>query len=362
MNASQYFRPTYAAARAAFRSAAAARGLKVESHRNPTKGAEGEELATDVALLGPADASKLMVVVSGTHGAEGFCGSGIQVGWLAADHPLPAGTAILFVHAINPYGFSHVRRVTEDNVDLNRNFVDHGNAKPANPGYDALRAFICPKEWTEESERRNLAALHAYAREHGVDALETAIASGQYVDAQGVFYDGTQPTWSNRTLRAILKPFADAARHVAFIDLHTGIGPYGFGEIMSNHAARDPGHQVMQRWWGGEATYFDDGTSSSYYVVGDTQIAVTQTLTQARIAGITLEYGTIPRKEDMMNAVRADNWLYAHGHGDVHSPKGRAIKAQIRAAFYQEHDDWKEMVVERGHYVMKRMLRCLGES
>ena len=46
----------------------------------------------------------------------------------------------------------------------------------------------------------------------------------------------------------------------------------------------------------------------------------------------------------------------------MQSPKGRAIKAQIRAAFYQEHDDWKEMVVERGHYVMKRMLRCLGES
>ena len=80
----------------------------------------------------------------------------------------------------------------------------------------------------------------------------------------------------------------------------------------------------------------------------------------AQIAGITLEYGTIPRKEDMMNAVRADNWLYVHG--DVHSAKGRAIKAQIRAAFYQEHDDWKDMVVERGHYVMKRMLRCLGES
>ena len=149
---------------------------------------------------------------------------------------------------------------------------------------------------------------------------------------------------------------------MAFIDLHTGIGPYGFGEIMSNHAARDPGHQIMQRWWGGEATYFDDGTSSSYYVIGDTQIALTQTLTSARIAGVTLEYGTIPRKEDMMNAVRADNWLYAHGDGDVHAPKGRAIKVQIRAAFYPEHDDWKEMVVERGHYVMKRMLKCLGES
>ena len=61
-----------------------------------------------------------------------------------------------------------------------------------------------------------------------------------------------------------------------------------------------------------------------------------------------------------MNAVRADNWLYVHG--EVDSPLGSDIKAQIRAAFYQEKDDWKDMVVERGHYVMKRMLRCLGES
>ena len=359
MNASQYFRPSYAAAREAFRTAATARGLSVASHRNPARGAAGEELATDAALLGPAEASRLMVVVSGTHGAEGFCGSGIQVAWLAAGNPLPADTAILFVHALNPYGFSHVRRVTEDNVDLNRNFIDHGNAKPANPGYDELRDVICPREWTEESERKNLAALQAYAAKHGLDALESAIASGQYVDPRGVFYGGTQPTWSNRTLRAILAPFAPTARQVAFIDLHTGIGPYGFGEIMSNHGRNDPGDKIMKRWWGAEATYFDDGTSSSYYVAGDTNIGVTQALPQARVAGITLEYGTIP-KEDMMNAVRADNWLYAHGNLD--SPKGRAIKAQIRAAFYPDKDDWKDMVVERGHYVMKRMLRCLAES
>ena len=360
MDASQHFRSTYAAAREAFRSAAAARDLSVQSRRNPAPGAAGEELTTDVVLVGPQAASRLLIVVSGTHGAEGFAGSGIQVGWLAGERRLPADTAILLVHAINPHGFSHVRRVTEDNVDLNRNFIEHGNAKPANAGYDALRDAICPREWTPESEARNLATLHAYAAKHGIDALENAIASGQYVDPQGVFYGGTQPTWSNRTLRAILAPFAPTARLVAFVDLHTGIGPYGFGEIMSNHGRSDPGDKIMRAWWGPEATYFDDGTSSSYYVAGDTNVAVTQVLTNAKIAGITLEYGTIPDKQDMMNAVRADNWLYVHGKVD--SPLGRDIKAQIRAAFYQEKDDWKEMVVERGHYVMKRMLRCLGES
>ncbi|MGH6894708.1 MAG: M14 family metallopeptidase [Dongiaceae bacterium] len=359
MNASQHFRPTYAAAREAFRAAAAAHGLKVRSHRNPVKGAAGEELTTDVALAGPENATRLMILVSGTHGAEGFCGSGIQVSWLADSRPPPVDTAVLLVHAINPHGFSHVRRVTEDNVDLNRNFVDHGNARPGNPGYDALRDAVCPKDWTAESEQRNLAILRAYAAQHGTDALETAIASGQYVDPQGVFYGGTQPTWSNRTLRTILAPFAASVRLAAFIDLHTGLGPYGFGEIMSNHGARDPGDKLMKEWWGGEATYFDDGTSSSYYVAGDTNIGVAQSLPKARIAGITLEYGTIP-KEDMLNAVRADNWLYAHG--DLDSPQGREIKAQIRAAFYPDKDDWKEMVAERGHYVIRRMLKCLAET
>jgi hypothetical protein len=204
MNASQYFRPTYAAARE--RSHRRRAWAEVESHRNPTKGAEGEELTTDVAVLGPA-MRPLLIVVSARMARKVFAAPASRSAG-SPQPPLPADTAILFVHAINPYGFSHVRRVTEDNVDLNRNFVDHGNAKPANPGYDTLRDFICPKEWTEESERKNLAALHAYASEHGVDALETAIASGQYVDPQGVFYGGTQPTWSNRTLRAILKPFA----------------------------------------------------------------------------------------------------------------------------------------------------------
>jgi hypothetical protein len=30
---------------------------------------------------------------------------------------------IVFVHALNPFGFKHHRRVNEDNVDLNRNFL-----------------------------------------------------------------------------------------------------------------------------------------------------------------------------------------------------------------------------------------------
>ncbi len=361
MKASPYFRTTYQAARQAFRDAATARGLQVAAYANPAKGAEGEELTTDVALIGPKDAERLLICTSATHGAEGFCGSGIQVSWLAEGgaKSLPAGTAVLMVHAVNPHGFSHVRRVNEDTVDLNRNFVDHTKPYPANKGYDELRDAICPSEWTEASQARSRKTLLDYATQHGESAMTDAIAAGQYVDPQGVFYGGTKETWSNRNIRAILAPFAKTVKLAAFVDLHTGLGPYGFGEIMSNHGAKEPGHFQMKQWWGNEATYFDDGTSSSYLVLGDINIGVCQTLSNAKVAGITLEYGTIP-KEEMITSVRADNWLYVHGKVD--SPQGREIKAQIRAAFYQEHDDWKQMVAERGHYVLNRMLKSLTES
>jgi len=250
-----------------------------------------------------------------------------------------------------------VRRVNEDNVDLNRNFVDHAKPYPANKGYDELRDAICPSEWTPESEARSRKILLDYAAKHGEAAMTDAIAAGQYVDPHGVFYGGAKETWSNRNIRAILAPFAATVKLAAFVDLHTGLGPYGFGEIMSNHGAKEPGHFLMKEWWGNEATYFDDGTSSSYLVLGDINIGVCQTLSNAKVAGITLEYGTVP-KEDMLRSVRADNWLYVHGKVD--SPQGREIKAQIRAAFYQEHDDWKQMVAERGHYVLNRMLKSLA--
>jgi hypothetical protein len=89
-----------------------------------------------VARLGAADAPALLVLSSACHGVEGFCGSGAQVALLgdASFHAAvrQSGTAVLFVHALNPYGFSWWRRTTHENVDLNRNFHDFSQPLPAN--------------------------------------------------------------------------------------------------------------------------------------------------------------------------------------------------------------------------------------
>src|SRR5215470_10661706 len=189
-----YFSGNYTQARQAFRDAASDAGAALAAYHNPATGPGGIALSTETARLGPAAAERLLVIMSGTHGVECFCGSGLQVGLLRSRiaAAMPQGTALLLIHAINPSGFAWVRRVTEDNIDLNRNFIDRSKPAPVNAGYEELREAICPRDWINGREAAD-AVLAAYGRAHGVMALQAAVSSGQYVDPEGVFYGGLGP-------------------------------------------------------------------------------------------------------------------------------------------------------------------------
>src|SRR6056297_2205585 len=127
---------TYAESRRAFLDAAAAAHAVVTHHPHPLAGPDGGDLAVDVAELGPDTADDVVLVVSGTHGVEGYCGSALQRRWLETHTgDRPAGVRVVMIHALNPYGFAWVRRVNEDNVNLNRNFVDWAAGAPRNADY-----------------------------------------------------------------------------------------------------------------------------------------------------------------------------------------------------------------------------------
>jgi hypothetical protein len=140
------FAASYAEARSAFLTACAQSGAEIVSHRHPLAGPDGAALFLDDARVGRADARCVLFVASGTHGIEGFCGSGIQTfllrGGIAAR--LPDDVALVFVHAVNPWGFAWLRRVNEDNVDVNRNFLNHTAPHPVNADYDGLYDALNP--------------------------------------------------------------------------------------------------------------------------------------------------------------------------------------------------------------------------
>jgi Protein of unknown function (DUF2817) len=345
------FSQSYAQARVKFLQAAAIASLPTESFNHPLPGRDGETLAMDVALDGPRDAQSLLIVSSACHGVEGFCGSGVQVfalhdsAW--REKARAAGVAVLYIHALNPFGFSHLRRVTHEGVDLNRNFQDFSQPLPDNAAYRALHPLLLPEVWPPAT--KNIAALAEYIKTNGPQAHQAAITSGQYDFADGLFYGGRAPTWSNTTLRHVLRTYAQRAQRLGWIDLHTGLGPRGVGERIFACKDEAAALQRAKQWWGQDVTSIYDGSSTSANLSGLMWLAAYQECPQAEYTGIALEYGTVPLQE-VLEALRAEHWLQKHPQ----TPAAQAlqIKQQFRDAFYTDADDWKGMVVAQAREAM----------
>ncbi|MDJ0894579.1 MAG: M14 family metallopeptidase [Alphaproteobacteria bacterium] len=345
MNPEDFFSTDYAQARQKFLAGVADHGARSTTyHNDAVSGPGGERLCCDVARFGPTDASSVLLIVSGTHGAETFCGSGAQVGLLRDGLPadLPADVAVVLVHAINPHGFAHLRRVTEDNVDLNRNFVDFSASLPEAPAYAELHAMLLPTDWEGPAREAAERGIAAYIEKNGKPAFQAAVSAGQYVYPDGLFYGGRAPTWSNRTWRQILHAEAGAARNIGLIDFHTGLGPYGYGEPI--YLGDQVGYERARAWYGEDVTWPEQGTSTSAVVTGVLGNAVNQEVPGAAATCIGLEFGTLPL-DDVFRALRGDHWL--HLHGDPNSVQGKQIKADMRAAFYGDEPHWKRDVWER---------------
>jgi len=342
-----HFASSYAEARNKFLAAAAAAGLPVESHPHPLPGRDSELLAMDVARFGPADAKALLLITSACHGVEGFCGSGVQNALLGdpAFHTEAgrAGVAVLYVHALNPFGFSWWRRTTHENIDLNRNWHDFSQPLPKNPAYDELAPWLVPATWPPGPEAE--AGIAAFAAQHGPRALQTAVSSGQHDHPQGLFYGGRAPSWSQQTLHQVLQQHGQRCKRLAWIDLHTGLGPSGDGERIL--ACRDDAAALARAraWWGERVTSIYDGSSAAARLTGLMFEAAYRQCPQAEYTGIALEYGTLPLA-DTIEALRADQWL--ENHPETSAAQRAAIKRQMLEAFYTDTDEWKQRILEQG--------------
>jgi Protein of unknown function (DUF2817) len=345
------FSQTYAEARTRFLAAADAAGLDSQAHIHSLLGREGEPLALDVVRDGPADAKAVLLVSSACHGVEGYCGSGVQT-TLLQDAALrraarASGVAIVYLHALNPHGFSWWRRTTHENVDLNRNFQDFSQPLPRNTAYDAIAHLLVPAEWPPTPAVQQ--ATQAWIASHGLPAWQAAVSGGQYHHPEGLFYGGHNPTWSHQAVRQVLRDHGQRCARLAWIDLHTGLGPSGVGERI--FAGGDDASAIARAraWWGGPdgqaITSIYDGSSTSARLTGLMWEAGPQECPQAEHTGIALEYGTVPITE-VLDALRADQW--AENHPELPAEQRQRIRQQMRDAFYTDTDTWKQQVLLQG--------------
>ncbi len=316
-------------------------------------GPTGEALITDTVWLGPEQAAKVLVVIAGTHGIEGFAGSAIEtdmLGLLAQGHiTIPDHTAVLMIHALTPWGYAWQRRCDAYGVDLNRNVVDFAQPLPANAGYEQLRPALFLSD-----VRQRQAAFADFISQHGREAFESAISAGQYTDPVGPFYGGRAPAHGRLVAEALIDHYALHQRDLAVVDLHTGLGPFGYGEIICDHDPDSAGAAVASRWYGGSVTLPLLGTSTSVPKIGLLDFAWHRIM-NARSCYVTLEFGTY-RTLELFEVLLQDHLLWAQPD---QSQARTAHRPVMRQHFCPDDVAWRQMVLVRARQVLVQALHGL---
>ena len=168
----------------------------------------------------------------------------------------------MLLHALNPFGFAHDRRVNEDNADINRNFVDHAHP-PVNAAYEMLADAIAPKDISTDAVKRANAKLVEYSKSHGAFKLQEAVSAGQYGHADGLYFGGSRESWSAAMLHDVFREELAGVKKLIVIDFHTGLGDCGAAEMITEDLPGSPAYARAKSLWGKAVQSSEAGESVS---------------------------------------------------------------------------------------------------
>jgi Protein of unknown function (DUF2817) len=351
MHGASSFSPDYRAARARFRAAASAHGFRLESLAIDPD----DDLTVDVAIGGDDDPARLVVVSSGLHGVEGFLGSAIQAAILEGnpvDWPLPAGSGLILLHALDPFGFDRLRRVDAANIDLNRNFLPEGEPFAGSPPtYREIDWLLNPRRPPWRFDIFTLESLPSVVR-HGKEALKRAIAGGQYDFPLGLFFGGHGPSPTRRLLEAEMPRWIGSAEHVIHLDVHTGLGPSGnLALLLEDTVTADRVRWLSDRfgedrveWWGEGIAYPTRGGLGTWCQL---------TFADRTYDFLCAEFGTYPGPK-VLAALRAEN--QAHHWGWPGMSSTLRAKQRLREAFAPSDPSWRSTTLNQGLHLVRRAM------
>lgn len=328
------------------------------------------ELVTDIAVLGPDDASQIVIVASGLHGVELPAGSLLQQIWLAQiQKSLPhlPDVKFVFVHALNPHGAACGMRTDWDingqsNIDPARNFIAFSQAtNTSNPDIAAalknadLSMVSRMKMWSR--------LLYSAFVKQGVTAFKQGFVRGQYSDPDIPYFGGTAPSLSRLTWEDVIDAYVRGpkVKKIWHLDCHTGDGPFGLLQLYINDHEGGPVYrdacqlapaariQMTPR-------YFADiaGDIVDYWPhcdVGD-----------AEVAPMTVEFGTSATKIaglDTLNAILMRTILQQK-YQDQH-PQSQKIVQMMRDAFAPRQAAWGEAVHSQSLLLWQNLERVLSD-
>jgi hypothetical protein len=366
---SEFYKENYEASRAQFLKnveelKASVPNLKYQAHAIPSQ--VTSDLFTDSLYLPPKSGKtdRLLVLLSGTHGVEGYVGSALQSifikenFWQKRDENL----GILFVHALNPYGFKLNRRVSEANVDLNRNFDTSADLFALkNDGYHVVDTLLNPTApagsgWVDRGifYAKSLLAI----AQHSMDSLRRAILKGQYDTPPGIYFGGKTFEPQKDLLEKILLETSAGYKQVLLIDIHTGYGERGRLHLFADQDPSMDDKYLLQVFAGLPLDY---GSKEDFYKAtgGITVYGAKLFKDRAKYAGMVFEFGTLDSQTtkgslDSLYRMVRENQMYQHGSQS--SEAQEKIKDSFSDMFNPRDPAWQESVTKQFREYLSKSL------
>jgi hypothetical protein len=345
-----------------FRAAATRLGWRLAAYPITTRGPAGEELTIDVAWSGQPDDRNALIVSSGLHGVEGYLGSAVQLAFLEQEALQPRTgprVRLVLIHGLNPYGFAWSRRVNEDNVDPNRNFLLAGETwSGCPPGYEAFDHLLNPKRPPARWDSFILRGVAAVLR-HGIPTLKQAIATGQYEYPQGLFFGGKGPTRTLEILREHLPAWLAGCDRVVHLDFHTGLGRWKTWKLLVDTPMTDAQRSWLLRCFGAEA--FEESTPHgvAYRARGTFGPWCMEQNPQRNHLYLCAEFGTYSALR-IIAGLRAEN--QAHHWSQPGSAATERARLRLRELFCPADIAWRNHALQQGLLLVERVLGGLQDG
>jgi predicted deacylase len=351
---------TYDECRARFRHAAESVDLPYEAHPIAASGPQGQVLTIENLRIGKPRADRVLLLLSGVHGVEGFLNSALQadavVRWSSRSRP--DDLAVVVIHAVNPWGMAWWRRQNESNVDLNRNWRRDAGAPFDNTAYDELHPLACPDTETMPDAETMLATAGELVAERGIAWVRDAITAGQYRHPDGLHYGGARTEESNRILERVVPEQLEGAERVLVVDLHTGHGPRGAVTILSDQSPDSRQHAFFTAVFDRVEATVDNPGATTGTKTGQIANGIRNELLDAECFATSLEFGTATDIEQLV-ATYQEQWV--HRRGDRSDPAQRSAVWAYRCCFTPDDPDWVHDTFVAGRDNLDRALGALED-
>jgi hypothetical protein len=249
-----------------------------------------------------------------------------------------------------------MRRYNENNVDLNRNFIENWEEfdRTSNKEYPKVESFLQPEGamtnafWNEVLFYLSLAKEAIFT---GADTISDALLTGQYEYAEGVYYGGDGDEVSTSYLKGVFRDCLEGEYdNIIHVDIHSGYGPR-YNMVIFN-SVQDPTTEAEAKAMFGYDYIIATDSEDFYETFGDTtdyfyRLARSME-SDKELYSTCFEFGTIG--DTFIDSIISLKYTVEenrqHWYPTDDAVMEEVVMEHYKELFYPTETEWREKTIE----------------